>query len=101
MAEFGQDRSNRPNRDNRRGGPGGSDDGGEELIEKLVHINRVSKTVMGGKRFVFAASVVFGYGNGSEGFCHGKPHDIPAAISIHTAYANKAMVRRQCERCYE
>ena len=80
-------------RDNRgRGGPGG-DDGGEELIEKLVHINRVSKTVKGGKRFGFAALVVVGDGKGRVGFGHGKAREVPEAISKATASAKKAMVR--------
>jgi small subunit ribosomal protein S5 len=80
-------------RDNRgRGGPG-SDDGGEELIEKLVHINRVSKTVKGGKRFGFAALVVVGDGKGRVGFGHGKAREVPEAISKATASAKKKMIR--------
>ena len=78
--------------DRGRGGPGGGD-GGEELVEKLVHINRVSKTVKGGKRFGFAALVVVGDGKGRVGFGHGKAREVPEAISKATAAAKKAMIR--------
>ena len=80
-------------RDDKRGGNRGGDDGGEELIEKLVHINRVSKTVKGGKRFGFAALVVVGDGKGRSGFGHGKAREVPEAISKATAAAKKAMIR--------
>jgi small subunit ribosomal protein S5 len=80
-------------RDERGRGRGGDDDGGEELIEKLVHINRVSKTVKGGKRFGFAALVVVGDGKGRSGFGHGKAREVPEAISKATAAAKKAMIR--------
>ncbi|QTD55660.1 30S ribosomal protein S5 [Parasphingorhabdus cellanae] len=77
-----------------RGGRGGRDnDGGEELIEKLVHINRVSKTVKGGKRFGFAALVVVGDGKGRAGFGKGKAREVPEAITKATAAAKKKMVR--------
>jgi len=80
----------RGRRDDRRGN---ADDGGEELVEKLVHINRVSKTVKGGKRFGFAALVVVGDGKGRAGFGHGKAREVPEAISKATAAAKKAMIR--------
>jgi small subunit ribosomal protein S5 len=85
---------NRGRRDERGGrGRGGDEEGGEELIEKLVHINRVSKTVKGGKRFGFAALVVVGDGKGRAGFGHGKAREVPEAISKATAAAKKAMLR--------
>ena len=77
----------------RRDGGGARDEGGEELIEKLVHINRVSKTVKGGKRFGFAALVVVGDGKGRAGFGHGKAREVPEAISKATAAAKKKMIR--------
>jgi len=85
------DRGGRGRRDDRRGNR--DEDQGEELIEKLVHINRVSKTVKGGKRFGFAALVVVGDGKGRAGFGHGKAREVPEAISKATASAKKAMVR--------
>ena len=86
----GRDGGGRGRRDDRRPR---DDDGGEELIEKLVHINRVSKTVKGGKRFGFAALVVVGDGKGRAGFGHGKAREVPEAISKATAAAKKSMIR--------
>ena len=83
-------RRGRGRRDDRRPR---DEEGGEELIEKLVHINRVSKTVKGGKRFGFAALVVVGDGKGRAGFGHGKAREVPEAISKATAAAKKAMIR--------
>ncbi|WCT72942.1 30S ribosomal protein S5 [Sphingomonas naphthae] len=90
----GGDNRGRGGRDGNRGRRDGPrDEGGEELIEKLVHINRVSKTVKGGKRFGFAALVVVGDGKGRSGFGHGKAREVPEAISKATAAAKKAMIR--------
>ena len=97
-------RGGRGGGDNRGGGSGGGrgrnnndrrpaqeeDDG---TIEKLVHINRVSKTVKGGKRFGFAALVVVGDGQGRVGFGHGKAREVPEAINKATAAAKKSMIR--------
>ncbi|WP_157215694.1 30S ribosomal protein S5 [Flavisphingomonas formosensis] len=85
----GRGRDGRGRRDDRRN----NEEQGEELIEKLVHINRVSKTVKGGKRFGFAALVVVGDGKGRAGFGHGKAREVPEAISKATAAAKKAMIR--------
>ncbi|MEW4447631.1 30S ribosomal protein S5 [Qipengyuania sp. JC766] len=78
-------------RDNRRGGRREEEDDG--IIEKLVHINRVSKTVKGGKRFGFAALVVVGDGSGRVGFGKGKAREVPEAINKATAAARKKMIR--------
>ncbi len=88
-----RNRGGRGRDDRGRGGRPGNDDGGEELIEKLVHINRVSKTVKGGKRFGFAALVVVGDGKGRAGFGKGKAREVPEAITKATAAAKRAMVR--------
>ncbi len=79
----------RGGRDDRRG----REDDGDDMIEKLVHINRVSKTVKGGKRFGFAALVVVGDGKGRVGFGHGKAREVPEAINKATSAAKKKMIR--------
>jgi small subunit ribosomal protein S5 len=89
--ERGERGERRGRRDDRR--PKNDEEQGEELIEKLVHINRVSKTVKGGKRFGFAALVVVGDGKGRVGFGHGKAREVPEAITKATASAKKKMIR--------
>ena len=64
------------------------DDG---LIKKLIQVNRVTKTVKGGRNMRFAALVVVGDGKGSVGYGMGKSKEVPEAIEKATAQAKKSM----------
>ncbi|WP_109260613.1 30S ribosomal protein S5 [Hyphobacterium indicum] len=65
----------------------------DEIVDKLVHINRVAKTVKGGRNFQFAALVVVGDQKGRVGFGQGKAREVPEAIRKATEEAKKSMVR--------
>ena len=64
------------------------DDG---MIEKLIAVNRVSKTVKGGRQFTFTALTVVGDGAGKVGFGYGKAREVPVAIQKSMEYARKKM----------
>lgn len=76
--------------DNRRGR---DRDENPEFQDRLVAINRVSKTVKGGKRFGFAALVVVGDQKGRVGFGKGKAKEVPEAIRKATEAAKRKMIR--------
>ena len=77
----------RPNNKGRR------DEAAPEFSDRLVAINRVSKTVKGGKRFGFAALVVVGDQKGRVGFGKGKAKEVPEAIRKATEQAKRNMIR--------
>src|ERR1700681_3155612 len=79
----GRDRRDRP-----------SDDRADsDIVEKLVHINRVAATVKGGRRFSFAALMVVGDQRGRVGYGHGKAREVPEAIRKATEEAKKSLIR--------
>ncbi|RDC70901.1 30S ribosomal protein S5 [Rhodovulum sp. 12E13] len=85
MAREPQDRGGR--------GRGRDRDEAPEFADRLVAINRVSKTVKGGKRFGFAALVVVGDQKGRVGFGKGKAKEVPEAIRKATEQAKRGMMR--------
>ena len=84
-------------REPREGGRGGRDGNrdrdGDDLIDKLVTINRVAKVVKGGRRFAFAALVVVGDQKGRVGYGAGKAREVPEAIRKATERAKRTMIR--------
>ena len=76
-------------RDNR---PQRKQEENDGLIKKLIGINRVSKTVKGGRNMRFAALVVVGDGNGKVGYGTGKAKEVPEAIEKATQAAKKSMI---------
>jgi small subunit ribosomal protein S5 len=83
MAEQREPRGRDRNRDREE-----IDDG---MIEKLIAVNRVSKTVKGGRQFTFTALTVVGDGAGKVGFGYGKAREVPVAIQKSMEYARKNM----------
>ena len=69
-----------------------------DIFERLVAVNRVSKTVKGGKRFGFAALVVVGDQRGRVGYGKGKAKEVPEAIRKATENAKRQMMRVQLKQ---
>ena len=65
---------------------------GDDLIEKLVTVNRVAKVVKGGRQFGFTALTVVGDGAGQVGFGYGKAREVPIAIQKAMQAARRNMI---------
>ena len=65
----------------------------KELVEKLVHINRITKVVKGGRRFGFAAIMIVGDNKGRVGIGTGKAKEVPEAVRKATENAKNKMIR--------
>ncbi len=89
MAEEREKRGRRREREQ----PREREEEASELVDKLVGINRVAKTVKGGKNFGFAALVVVGDQKGRAGFGKGKAREVPEAIRKATEEAKRNLVR--------
>ena len=88
-----KDGSHRGRPSERRGGRGGFRREGDDLLERVVAINRVSKTVQGGKHVRFSALAVVGDGKGSYGFATAKSGEVPDAIKKALEKARKSMYK--------
>ena len=65
----------------------------DDILEKLVHINRITKVVKGGRRFGFSALVVVGNQAGKIGIAHAKAKQVPDAIKKATEVAKRNLVQ--------